>query len=91
MEGDAIRFFLMLNFVSLLVFLQEPETASEEDWVTDLFVMTNIMTGISHRGEDAHSSLRLTCESSDILLMMNSSSFLFDSKHNVHTLSLRSE
>lgn len=87
MEGDAACFFLLLNFVSILVFLQEPEKTQIDDWMTDLLVLMN---SLDLQGEMTHTALDSVCEMPNIVCMMNSSSLVFAATHTSRTFSLSS-
>lgn len=81
---EATGFFLILNLVSILVRIQEPEEIETEDWITDFISMASILAG----GAEAQT---VTCASSETFIMMNSSSKTSASEHREWIDSVSSE
>lgn len=90
---DAVEFFLILNLVSILVFLGETDESG--DWMTDFIALTSALgqdIGEQEASLAQYSSSRLLLDPDTIfsLSMINSSSHLCSSVHSRKTCSLSS-
>lgn len=75
---EAVRFFMILNFISILVYLQEDQDSDDDDWLTDFILLANIAS--EDIGLQVYSS-ETPCDNSCSTCMINCSSNLFSSAH----------